>query len=283
MFGYIAPLKSELRVREYEVYNAYYCAICRAVKRRYGEAARLMLSYDAVLVAMLADALAEAPVSGFKAFRCFNNPFKKRNEKTTSPGVEYAADVMVLLGWLSLRDSRADRDAGNALKAAGIFTGEVVVKKAGKRAAERLGEVARVCEECTEEQRALEAAKTESMDRAADPTGRLMAEVMRFTGSRELGYHLGRYIYIIDAIDDLEKDRARGAYNPLLLRPVSQGDLKTAVTLDLAKVGEALSGLQLGVHKSIIENIVYLGLHARADEALGIKPDFEGGGENGGE
>ena len=53
MFGYIAPLKSELKVREYEVYNAYYCAICHAVKRRYGELPRLLLSYDAVFVAML--------------------------------------------------------------------------------------------------------------------------------------------------------------------------------------------------------------------------------------
>jgi len=271
MFGYITPLKSELKVREFEVYNAYYCAICHAVKRLYGELPRLMLSFDAALVALLADALSEDGTPVFETFRCFNNPLKKRNEAAPSAAIDYAADVMVLLGYLSLKDGKADRDAGEALKTFAVSAGASVIGGAGRRAAARLGGKALVCEAQYEAQRALEAEKVDSIDRAADPTGRMMEELMDFTdapGLREFGYHLGRYIYIIDAVDDLEKDKKYGAYNPLLLHPEPADALETALSLDLAKLGELAEGLPLRRNKGIIDNIVYLGLRARADEVF---------------
>jgi len=284
MFGYIAPLKSELKMREFEVYNSYYCAICRAVKRRYGELPRLMLSYDAVLVAMLADALSGAPEGApFRTFRCFNNPLKKRNEAASSAGIDYAADVMVLLGWLSLKDAKKDRDAGSPLKGLASFAGEAALRRAGRRAAARLGDKALAFGECIVAQQALESVKEGSLDRAADPTGHMMAEALDFTAVPEIvtaptpelsqalrgiGYHIGRYIYIIDAADDLEKDRKHGSYNPLLLRPQTSEALKTAVSLDLARVGELTAGLPLQNHRDIVENIIYLGLHAKMDEVF---------------
>ena len=302
MFGYIAPLKSELKIREYEVYNAYYCAICHAVKRRYVELPRLMLSYDAVFIAMLAAGLSGGPETlSFKPFRCFNNPLKKRNRASPSAGIDYAADVMALLGWLSLKDRKEDRDQGNPLLGVGVSAGEALMRGAGRRAVERLGKKARFCLECVYDQWAVEVVKTDSLDRAAHPTGRLMAELLDFTDVpeikagmsvgkeesgkggntrkaaslqetskvlREFGYHLGRYIYTIDAVDDIEKDRKSGAYNPLLLRPETPDILKTAISLDLARVGELLNRLPLKCNKSIFNNIVYFGLHAKADEVL---------------
>ena len=145
------------------------------------------------------------------------------------------------------------------------------MRRAGRRAANRLGDKARIIGECLVEQAALEAAKEISLDRIADPTGRLMAGVLDFSDKqelRELGYHLGRYIYIIDAADDLEKDRKSGAYNPLLIHPEPNEVLKTALILDLARAGEILGGLPLKYHKDILDNIVYLGLRAKVDEVL---------------
>ena len=277
MFGYLVPLKGELKVREFEIYNAYYCAICRAVKRRYGELPRLILSYDAVLIAMLCAALSGGDEAmSFSTFRCFNNPLKKRDEAAISKAIEYAADVMVLLGWYGLEDGKIDKDQGDPLKRAFTVVGEAALRRAGRRAAERLGEKARILSDCLEEQRALEKAKTDSLDRAADPTGRLMEELLDYRGTpdfsrklREFGYHLGRYIYIIDAADDLEKDRRSGAFNPLLLRPETPESLKTALILDLARLGEIVGGLPLKYHKTIIGNIIYLGLRAKVDEVFG--------------
>ena len=277
MFGYIAPLKSELKMGEFEVYTAYYCAICHAVKRRYGEVPRLLLSYDAVFVALLAEGLSGEPKEpNFTTFRCFNNPLKKRNEAAPSVAIDYAADVMALLGWLSLKDGKEDKDAGNLFKGAATAAGEAALRGTGMKAAERLGEKAWVCRMCSEEQKVIEAKKTASLDRAADPTGQIMEILMDFPfvpkfskELRELGYHLGRFIYIIDAVYDLEKDRKSGAYNPLLICPETPEALKTAVLLDLARVCEILGGLDLVNHKSIIDNIVYLGLRAKLDEVLG--------------
>lgn len=303
MFGYVAPLKSELKVREFEVYNAYYCAICRAVKRRYGQLPRLLLSYDAVFFAMLAASLAGgAEALSFHSFRCFNNPAKKRNEAAPSAAIDYAADILAFLGWLSLKDRNADRDARNAAAGAAAFLGEAALRGAGRRAGERLGGKARACRECIAEQTALEAAKTPELDRAADPTGRFMAELMDFTDVpalreglaaraescaheaenlpaplplpelseklRALGYHLGRYIYMVDAADDLEKDQKSGAYNALLIKPIPAETLKTGISLDLARLGEISSALPLVYNKNIMDNIIYLGLNARLDEVL---------------
>jgi len=276
VFGYLAPLKGELKVREYEVYNAYYCAICHAVKRRYGELPRLLLSYDSVFIAMLFAALSGGTETlSFSTFRCFNNPLKKRDEAAPAAAMDYAADVMVLLGWYGLEDGRIDRDQGSPLKSASTAFGEAAIRRAGRQAAERLGDKARACRGYLEEQRALETAKEESLDRVADPTGRMLEELLDFPDTpglskelRELGYHLGRYIYIIDAADDLEKDRKTGAYNPLVLNPKTAENLKTAIALDLARAGKILAGLPLKYHKPIIENIVYLGLRAKVDEVL---------------
>ena len=290
MFGYIAPLKSELKVREFEVYSAYYCAVCRAVGRRYGELPRLMLSYDAAFIALLGDSLQEEGNDiKFKTFRCFNNPLRKRNEVLSTPAIDYAADVLALLGYHGLKDSKEDGDAGSLLKQGLATGGEAIMRKAGRKAASNIPEQALEVYSCLSIQTELEISKTAEIDKAADPTGQFMSSVVDFTSVlglkgpaetsellRRLGYHLGRFIYIIDVIDDLEKDKVNGAYNPLLLHPVSKESLKTSLSLDLANIGECIEKLPLVYHKDIIENIVYLGLNAVKDEVLnhtvGVSP-----------
>ena len=282
MFGYIAPLKSELKVREFEVYSAYYCAVCRAVGRRYGELPRLMLSYDAAFIALLGDSLREeGNETEFRTFRCFNNPLKKRNEVLSTPAIDYAADVLALLGYHGLKDRKEDGDAGSPVKQGLAAGGEAIMRRAGRKAAANIPEQALEVYSCLSMQAELEKSKTAEIDKAADPTGQFMSSVVDFSTVlglskatetseilRRLGYHLGRYIYIIDAIDDFEKDRRSGAYNPLLLQEIPKESLETSLSLDLANIGECIEKLPLVYHKSIIENIVYLGLNAVKDEIL---------------
>ncbi|MDR1816245.1 MAG: DUF5685 family protein [Clostridiales Family XIII bacterium] len=290
------PLKSELKLREFEVYTATYCAICHAVKRRYGELPRLLLSYDAVFLALLAAALAPArDGERFEAetFRCFVNPAKKRNLAAPSPQIDYAADMLVLLAYQNLKDDHADE--GGFLYGAG----ETLLRRAGARAAGRHPEKAQAVAACLSEIAALEKENCGQIDRIADPFGRLMAEVTAFPADlpgfldglcedilRRIGYHLGRVIYIFDAIDDLDKDREKGRYNPLLVapekekirlqetrtyRPVKDA-LDATLGLDLAKIAEALEMLPLSRFKPILDNIVYLGLNAVKDDILSDKP-----------
>lgn len=282
MFGYIAPLKSELKLREFEVYSAYYCAVCRAVSRRYGELPRLMLSYDAAFIAILGDALAtEEKKPDFNVFRCFNNPLRKRNEVLSSSSIDYAADVLVLLGYLGLKDKKEDGDAGSMLKRGAVSSGEAFMRSAGKKASLNIPEQALEVYSCLSMLNELEKLKTPEIDKAADPTGQFMASILDYPSVpghkcsqemsktlRRLGYHLGRFIYIIDAIDDLEQDRARGAYNPVLLSGIDKKSLEISLSLDLSNMAECIDELQLVYHNGIIENIIYLGLNAVKDEVL---------------
>jgi hypothetical protein len=296
MFGYVAPLKGELKVREYEVYNAFYCAICHSVKHRHGELPRLLLSYDSVFLALLAASLSEG-AAGFREFRCFTNPGRRRNEVLATPQTDYAADMLVLLGYLNLKDDKEDEGRPLAL------AGEFFLRAAGKRAAAQYPEKAGQIADCLREITTLEKENCASPDRVADPFGRLMSEVLDFpqkvAGIRErtptaefsnfseplrlLGYHLGRYIYLIDAADDLEKDRKSGAYNPLLAQqaPAEMAagaqTLDLALNLDLARMADALGALPLGPFKAILENIVYLGLNATKDEVLSAAAGTGGG------
>ena len=71
MFGYIVPLKQELRMRELAQYNAYYCGLCASIGARFGQAARLTLNYDSTFLAMLLTGLSgvsrvPAGISRFK-------------------------------------------------------------------------------------------------------------------------------------------------------------------------------------------------------------------------
>jgi hypothetical protein len=280
MFGYVAPLKGELKVREYEVYSAFYCAICHSVKNRYGELPRLLLSYDSVFLALLATSLAGAPTD-FRKFRCFTNPGRQRNEVLATPQIDYAADMLVLLGYLNLKDDKEDDGRPLAL------AGEFFLRAAGKRAAAQYPEKTKRIAACLYEIDTLEKENCASPDRVADPFGRLMSETLDLPQKvvaespklaetlRLLGYHLGRYIYLIDAVDDLEKDRKSGAYNPLLARQTTSAEmaageqtLNLALELDLARMADALGALPLGAFKAILENVVYLGLNATKDETL---------------
>ena len=280
MFGYIVPLKTELKIREYEVYSAYYCAICRSIKKRHGELPRLMLSFDSVFLAMLSASIMDVK-DDFKVFRCFTDPTRKRNEAIATPHIDYAADMLVLLGYYSLKDDKEDDNSlvGNI--------GERLYRKYGEKISKIYPKKAEVIKKCLEIQAGLEKEKCSSIDRAADPFGKLMAEILAFPENlidaskkdcapeqviailKKLGYHLGRYIYVIDAIDDLDKDKKSDSYNPLkYAENVDMKSLGFALELDLSEITKTMDFLELHQYKNILENIVYLGMSGVKDELL---------------
>ena len=287
MFGYIIPLKTELKVREYEVYSAYYCAICRSIKKRYGELPRLMLSFDSVFLALLSASISQVE-DKFEVFRCFTNPAKKRNEVVATPHIDYAADMLVLLGYYSLKDDKEDDNSlvGNI--------GELVYRKKGRKISELYPEKVERIVGLLKRQSEIEKEKCPSIDKAADSFGILMSEVMDFPKDlidiaddeddysvkrkalKTLGYHLGRYIYIIDAIDDFEKDKEKNNYNPLIYSEgVKPNELDFALHLDLNQMAEVLNVLDLQMYKGILENIIYLGMSSVKDEVLFPKSSEE--------
>ena len=284
MLGYVVPCKSELKLREFEVYNAYYCAICHSIRDRYGQLPRLLLSYDSVFLAMIISAL-DSSDEQISTFRCLTHPTRKRNIVSSMPEIDYAADALILLAYYNLKDDKEDEHKvlGSA--------GELLLRGAYKKVKNEMPEKAENIIEALNEIRELEKAEEPLIDRVEEPFAYIMETVLDWPGIddivvnedvrdkdaylksmheayRQIGHYLGKWIYLIDAIDDLEKDKQSGSYNPLKYGDYSIDRLQLNLQLYLAKIAEAMELLPIRKNVEIIKNIVYVGLNTKNDEVL---------------
>jgi hypothetical protein len=295
MLGYVTPEKGELKLREFEVYGAYYCGICRSAGARYGQLPRLVLSYDFVFVAMLLSSVFEES-DALTPFRCPVHPMKKRAAAEISPVIEYAADMMMLAAYYKLLDDRADDKSPRG------FAGELLLRRTFRRIRDKHADKSREIAARMEELGRLERERCASFDRASEPFAQIMSEIFDYSGPapggvavknatglsyalRRIGYNLGKWIYLIDACDDAEDDLKRGSYNPLVIghgfgsaenagesaamfRERIAESVKLSSAMYLSETAELISLLPLKKNKDILENIVYMGLLRRTDEIV---------------
>ena len=262
MFGYVRPLRPELKCRDFDLYRATYCGLCRCLRRRYGPVAPMLLNFDFTFLALL---LWEAepsftPCRG----RCHANPLVKKPMCPDSPALELAADATILLTWWKVKDSVADESLWRGIPARLL----VILYPAYRKAARQRPDFDRTTRTCLEELAALEREGCPSIDRTADTFARILQAAAPEEGERgrvlrQLLYHLGRWIYLVDARDDLAEDRQAERYNPIALRYGPEGDdksLKQTLDHSLELIGAALQLGEFGCRAPLLENIVYLGL-----------------------
>ncbi len=285
MLGYVAPDKPELKIREYELYSGYYCGICKSVKERYGQIPRLVLNYDSVFLSLVLSAL-KSPIEEIRRERCLVHPLKKRAIVHNEAAVDYAADMMLLLAYFKLVDDK--RDEGGIKPAAGL----AALKRTYKKLMKNHGEKCIMIQGKLDELADLEGQKCTSLDRAAEPFAKLLEEVFAAESLiddgetlkllRKIGYHTGKWIYLIDAYDDLEENISSGAYNPLLLqweyRPdqESMADFRNRIKervefnllFYLAELSRAWDCLTVARNRELVENIIYSGLLRKTEEIL---------------
>lgn len=263
MFGYVRPFRPELKCKDFDLYRATYCGLCRCLRRRYGLVAPLLLNFDFTFLALLLWEPEErfVPCRG----RCHANPLRKLPMCPDSGALELAADESVILAWWKLRDSVQDEGFLKGLPAR-VLSG--VLRPAYRKAARRRPEFDGTVRGCLAELAELEREGCPSLDRTADAFARLLQGAAPREGTRgrvlsQLLYHLGRWIYLADARDDLEEDKLSGRYNLLALRYGPTGDdeaLRLTMDHSLAQIGAALQLGDFGCRTQLLENIVYLGL-----------------------
>jgi hypothetical protein len=225
----------------------------------------MFLNFDFTFLALLLWEPEEAfiPCRG----RCHGNPLRKIPMCPDSPALELAADESVVLSWWKLRDSVRDDGFFGGLPARVL---SAALGPAYRKAARRRPDFDRAARTCLEELAALERENCPSLDRTADAFARLLQGAAPREGERgrvlsQLLYHLGRWIYLADARDDLEEDKLSGRYNPVAARFGQSGDdpvLRLTMDNSLELMGSALQLGEFGCRKPILENIVYLGLPA---------------------
>ena len=279
MFGYVQPLKPELKMKEYEAFRGYYCGLCKTIKEKYSNAARFMLNYDCAVLSLLLSSMSdEAPA--VKRERCIASPFKKKTV-IRSGEAAYAAAVNVILGYGKIRDTAADEGKVSAHALSVLYHGT------NKRAAKDCPALAGEFEKRMGGLKRLEAQKCASVDAVADEFAQLLGAVFSLApfgyveqdkkALRHFGYNLGRWIYIADALDDIEKDDKTGGYNVFLQRDYSSAaslrqSLREEATFSLhcslAEACKAYELLNIKRDKPILDNIMYLGLAKKTEDVL---------------
>lgn len=286
MFGYVKPRMPELKVKELDAYKAVYCGLCGQLGRSFGPAARLTLSYDFTFLAMLHWSVTDEKPC-VRRRRCYFNPLKRLPVCTGGEPLSLGADVAAIMLYYKLLDNIQDSGFPGKIGWGALrpFAGHAWKKAVASRPeCEALvaGSVAR--------QRELELALTPSVDEACEPTAAALGGIFRrLSGDADtrrvlerLGYLVGRYIYLCDALDDMEEDALTGGYNPYVLRfglkdagevAWRQAREEAAASLNMT-IGEAertLALLTLGDFAPILENIVTMGLRGSVDEILSKK------------
>lgn len=282
MFGYIMPEKSELKIKEFELFRAYYCGVCKSMGRSFGPMSRFALNYEAVFLGLLLSSINKSS-SELNKEACFANPFQKKWVAKNNRFIDLAADINVILTYYKLIDNWQDE------KSLPSYGGKLLFSKGYEKAAGRNALLDLVIKKALEKQSQLEAEKCSSIDEAAEPTAEMIKEILLIgsnaleqstqRGMEWLGYNIGKWIYTIDAYDDIAKDIKQGSYNPLVLQYEYKGqnieEFKHAIRPNIERsllytLSQAASSIELlDMHnKGIIENIVYLGMNSKTTNIL---------------
>lgn len=286
LFGYIRPYKPEMKIRDYEVFRGYYCGLCKSMGRNYNQFVRLGLNYDLAFLGIVLSSLEEQPDT-FRKEGCISNPIKKKATVVENRALEYTSGLSMALIHFKLLDDWNDEKSVKAIVA------DIPFWLASRKAKSRYGEKHEVIKERLEGLSELEKRHCRVVDEVADCFGKLMESIavpdyitdLKVRRTLEfMGYNLGRWIYILDAFEDLERDIKKGNYNPLVLqygyeeeegmesfkRRIAES-VEFSLTFTLDNVSKSFELLDLRRNREIVENIVYMGMRYRMESILGFK------------
>lgn len=261
MFGYVVPDEGELKVKELALYRAYYCGLCKTIGDHYGQKARLFLNYDCSFLALLLSGLTDAPAC--ETGGCIRHIGQKRPIAVSQPSLKYAAAMNVLLSAERSRDElRDERSVRSA--AAGV-----ALWRAERKAADDFPEQAADIAENLKCLAKIEKTAERCTDVPADAFGNLMRNMISKApgvtqASRQalewMFYNLGRWIYLIDAWDDREKDSVKGTYNPFLTANTTKEEASFLIGISLSETEKGYDLVPLVSHSGVLDNIVHKGL-----------------------
>ncbi len=280
MFGYIRTDTPELRVRENEYYRAVYCGLCRAQGKCTGQCSRMTLSYDTVFLALLRMAIAgESPE--IKRGRCIAHPFKKRAYLTRSEQLSYCAYAYALLMYGKTIDNIADEKGMKRFKARLALP---FVKGMRRKALKKYSELDGMINNGLSKLAECEKQNISSVDIPADCFGDILSDILSYglDGSdkkimKNIGKHIGRWIYITDAADDFEEDLKKGRYNPFIallgkeeMNEQVKRDIAISLKLELSGAEPAFDLIEYKNPniEGIIQNIIYRGMPDVAERVL---------------
>jgi len=279
LFGYVTPLKAEMKVKDFARFKCYYCGLCCHIKKEFGNIPRMSLNYDMTFLGLLLDGLNpdELKVS---SHRCALHPAEKKLVISDNKALSYAAAMNISLFYYKLLD---DVNDDKNLKSK-FFS--LILSPYKKKFSSSIIKINDDIKQCLNKLSTLEDNKSfTSIDEICDPFSNLVGIILRdypyklIDDSEELrntlynlGYSIGKWIYLIDALDDLKSDMEKGKFNPInflynkdsLVYDKFIEFIKPKIEFTILNCGytskENLKKLQLNRNKDILYNIIELGL-----------------------
>lgn len=264
MFGYIVVHKPELKVREYETYRASYCGLCRSLKKRHGRLGQMTLSFDMTFLALLLTGLYE-PQTVTGQSRCLAHPMQRHHYRG-NPYFDYAADMNVLLTYYKCLDDWKDDHKLSRLLFAKLLEGKM--KKLKKQYGEKAEKTGRLLQELGE----FEKRNICDIDKTAGFFGEIMAELFVYRPDeweeklRHMGFFFGKFIYLMDAYEDIEEDLKKGRYNPLselYKKDTFEQECQQILKMMMAETSRTFEALPILEDAEILRNILYAGVWTR--------------------
>ena len=217
MFGYIKIYKPELKVKHYEAYRGIYCSLCKTLKNEYGLFATLTLNYDFTLLALTRLAFAKE-CCGFKDSRCAFNPLKKCQQCVNdNEQLSYSAAAAMIMCYHKVNDDIADSAFFKKLLMRAVKPYFALKRK---KAINKYPTLDEIISRAMAEQAEVEKRGNAGIDASAHPSAKAMGEILSFGFDGEtkeklnrFGYLAGRWVYLMDALDDMEADRKTHSYN----------------------------------------------------------------------
>lgn len=261
MFGYVTVCEPELKVKDLKKYRAYYCGLCRTLKEDYGFMGQMTLTYDMTFAVILLSSLYETTTK-HEEHRCKVHP-AKRQHMLQNEITSYAAAMNVLLAYYHMEDDWQDDR-----KVSSLMTKSLIQGKA-KKIIEKYPRQSESIRKSLEELGECEHENSMDIDRAAGCFGRLMAELFVWKEDiwektlRKMGFYLGKFIYLMDAYEDLPEDRKKNRYNPLkelAKRPDYEAQMEQILRMMIAESTVRFEQLPCLVDVDILRNILYDGV-----------------------
>lgn len=276
MFGYVRTDLPHLYIKDDILYKAMYCGVCKGIGKTCGLCARMGLSYDVTFLSVLLHNIAGIDVKIEKS-HCLTHILRKKPMAQVDELTKKIGAINTELAYYKYTDDIKDGDKGRGKR--------LWFAKGHKRVKKLYPEITAIIEKYLANQEKIEKANTDSIDRAADSTATMIAELSSYLLKEKstqetwsLCYAIGKWIYLIDALDDYDKDKKKGAYNPFYLSYGAESRAELVANNEeeirfifhslFYDIKDNLIKAKLYFNRDLVDNILLRGLPATTERVL---------------
>lgn len=261
MFGYLTTNQPEMKIKEFNQYHSYYCGLCKDLQNSFGMTGKITLTYDMTFLSILLSSLYE-PKTDKKWIRCPIHPTQKQ-PRSMNWCTSYAADMNLLCAYYKAQDDYLDE------KKLSGYAGTLIYRKRFHELKKKYPKKVKKINQALKELHACEHSNESNIDKVLGCSGRMIAELFvpkEDIWSKDLyatGFYLGKFIYLMDAFEDLEKDKQTGSYNPLLAmekEPDFEARCHAYLMSTISECTRNFERLPIIENIEILRNILYSGV-----------------------